>query len=81
MVWAGRRLTASGHPPRVPIFPSAIALLLGFSALATAAGAAGWLGGTVAPVYVGSLMALLVASVLVLAVFLVLLARIAQRKL
>ena len=70
-----------GHPPRVPIFPTAIALLLGFSALATAAGAAGWLDGTVAPVYVGSLMALLVASVLVLAVFLVLLARIAQRTL
>jgi len=81
MVWAGRRLTAGGHPPRVPIFPTAIALLLGFSALATAAGAAGWLDGTVAPVYVGSLIALLVASVLVLAVFLVLLARIAQRKL
>jgi hypothetical protein len=74
-------LTASGHPPRVPIFPTAIALLLGFSALATAAGAAGWLDGAVEPVYVGSLIALLVASVLVLAVFLVLLARIAQRKL
>ena len=81
MVWSGRSLTVRGHPPRVPIFPTAIALLLGFSALATAAGAAGWLDGTVAPVYVGSLMALLVASVLVLAVFLVLLARIAQRTL
>jgi hypothetical protein len=37
--------------------------------------------GAIAPVYVGSLIALLVASVLVLAVFLVLLARMAQRKL
>jgi hypothetical protein len=80
MVWAGRRLTVRGYPPRVPIFPAAITLLLGFSALATAAGAAGWLDGAVAPVYVGSLIGLLVASVLVLAVFLVLLARIAHDK-
>ncbi len=81
MAWAGRQLTVRGHAPRVPVFPTAIALLLGFSALATAAGAAGWLGETVAPVYAGSLMALLVASVLVLAVFVVLLARTAQQKL
>ena len=80
MVWMGRRLTARGHPPRVRVFPSAIALLLGCSALATAAGAAGWLDGTVGPVFVGSLIALLVASVLTLAVFLVLLARITHQK-
>jgi hypothetical protein len=80
MAWAGRRLTVRGHPPRVAIFPAVISLLLGLSALATAAGAVGWMGGAVAAIYVGSLIALLVASVLVLAVFLVLLARIAQRE-
>jgi hypothetical protein len=80
MVWAGRRLTLRGHPPRVPFFPAAIALLLGFSAVGVAAGAAGWLHESVAAAYVGSLFALLIASVLVLAVFLILLARLAQHK-
>jgi len=80
MVWAGRRLSLRGHPPRVPYFPAAITLLLGLSAVAAGAGAAGWLHESVAAAYVGSLIALLIASVLVLAVFLVLLARLAQHK-
>ena len=80
MAWTGRRLTLRGHPPRVPYFPAAIELLLGFSAVAAAVGAAGWLHESVAPVYVGTLIALLMASVLVLAVFLILLARLAQHK-
>ena len=79
MVWKGRRLTRMGYPPRVPYFPSAIALLLGVAALAVAAGAVGWLHATLVAAYVGSLIALLVASVLVLAVFLILLARLTQR--
>ncbi len=80
MVWTGRRLTLMGHPPRVPYFPSAIALLLAVSAVAAAAGAAGWLYGSIVPAYVGALIALLVASVLVLAVFLILLARLTQQQ-
>jgi hypothetical protein len=54
MVWTGRRLTLMGHPPRVPFVPSAIALLLGVSAAVVAAGAAGWLHGSVVPAYVGA---------------------------
>jgi peptidoglycan/LPS O-acetylase OafA/YrhL len=80
MMWKGRRLTMAGHPPRVPFFPTAIALLLGVSAAAAGAGAAGWLEQQVAPVYVGTLLALLVASSLVLAIFLILLARLAQQE-
>jgi hypothetical protein len=80
MAWTGRRLTLKGYPPRVPVFPAAITLLLGVAAAAVAAGAAGWLHAAVVPAYVGSLIALLVASALVLAVFLVLLARLAQRR-
>jgi hypothetical protein len=80
MIWTGRRLTIKGHPPRVPFFPTAIALLLGVSAVVAGAGAVGWLEQPIAPAYVGTLMALLVASSLVLAVFLILLARSAQRR-
>jgi len=78
MVLRGRRLTRRGHPPRVRVFPGAIAALLGLCALSLGAGAAGLLGDALVGVYVGSLVALLVASVSVLAVFLVLLARLAQ---
>jgi hypothetical protein len=80
MVRTDRRLTRMGHPPRVPFFPAAIALLLGVSAVVAAAGAAGWLHGSVVPAYVGTLIALLVVSVLVLAVFLILLARLTQHR-
>ena len=80
MGWAGRRLTLRGHPPRVPYFPAAITLLLVLSAVAAGAGAAGWLHESLVAAYVGSLMALLIASILVLAVFLILLARLAQHK-
>jgi len=80
MAWTGRRLTLRGHPPRVPVFPAAIALLLGAAAAVAAVGAVGGLHGAVVPAYVGSLIALLVASALVLAVFLILLARLAQHK-
>jgi hypothetical protein len=80
MAWTGRRLTRMGYPPRVGNFPSAIVLLLGVSAVAVGAGALGWLHGSVAAAYVGSLIALLVASALVLAVFLVLLARLTQNR-
>lgn len=51
------------------------ALVLGGSAVAAAAAAAGWLPRSVIPVYVGCLIALLIASVLVLTIFLMLLAR------
>ena len=79
MSWRGRRLTLNGHPPRVRYFPSAIAAVLGVATLASAAGAAGFWREATAAAYVGDLIALLMASVLVLAVFLVLLARLAQR--
>jgi hypothetical protein len=79
MAWTGRRLTRRGYPPRIPLFPSAIVLLLGFSAVATGAAAAGLLPRLIVPVYVGALIALLVASVLVLAIFLMLLARLTIR--
>jgi hypothetical protein len=55
-------------------------LLLIASAAGVAAGGAGWLHGAVVPAYVGSLIALLLVSAMVLAVFLILLARSAQRK-
>ena len=80
MLWAGRRLTLKGHPPRVPYFPATIALLLGVATTVAGAGAVGWLQQRVAPLYVGALIALLLASALVLAVFLILLARSAQSK-
>ncbi|BCT92925.1 hypothetical protein LYSHEL_19480 [Lysobacter helvus] len=80
MAWRGRRLTLRGFPPRVKFFPSAIFALLGVSAIATGAGAAGSLQASIVPAYVGSLIALLVVSALVLAIFLVLLARAAQQE-
>lgn len=79
MAWTGRRLTLNGYPPRVPYFPALVALLLGLSTIGVAAGAAGWLRVSAVAAYVGSLIALLAASVLVLAVHLVLLARLARR--
>jgi hypothetical protein len=79
MAWRGRRLTLRGYPPRVPFFPSAILGLLGVSVIATGAGAAGFLHASLVPAYVGSLIALLVVSALVLAIFLVLLARASQQ--
>lgn len=79
MAWTGRRLTRAGHPPRVRYFPATIAFLLGLTSIAMAAGAAGGLRGWITAAYVGTLIALLLASVLVLAVFLVLLARMTQR--
>lgn len=57
----------------------ALVLLLGGSAIVAAAGAAGWLRESVVPAYIGHLIALLLAAVMVLAVFLVLLARMTQR--
>ena len=80
MAWTGHRLTRTGHPPRVPYFPAAIALLLGGASVVTAAGAAGWLRGYIVPAYVGTLIALLLASAFVLAVFLVLLARMTRHE-
>ena len=80
MVARGRALTRRGHPPRVRYFPGAIAVLLGIATLALAAGAAGLLGRGLVATYVGGLVALLVASVSVLAVFLILLARLAQNR-
>jgi hypothetical protein len=68
-------LTRRGYPPRIPVFPAAVTLVLGVSALAVAVGAAGFLGPSIQLVYVGSLIALLVVSILALAIFLVLLAR------
>lgn len=79
MAWTGRRLSLAGHPPRVRYFPSTIVSLLGLFASLMVAGAAGGLRGSLVPAYVGTLIALLLASVLVLAMFLVLLARMTQR--
>lgn len=79
MAWTGRRLTRAGYPPRVRYFPATIVLLLGLASIAMAVGAAGGLHGSITAAYVGTLIALLLASALVLAVFLVLLARMTQR--
>lgn len=80
MAWTGRSLTRAGHPPRVRYFPATIVFLLGLTSIVMAAGAAGGLHGSLSAAYVGTLIALLLASVLVLAVFLVLLARMTQRR-
>ncbi|MCI4567967.1 hypothetical protein [Lysobacter sp. CFH 32150] len=80
MVHTGMRLTRGGYPPRIRWFPSTVALLLIVSSVCLAAGAVGGLRASVIPAYVGSLIALLLVSALVLAVFLILLARSAQRK-
>jgi hypothetical protein len=78
MVRTGLQLTRTGYPPRVPWFPSTVTLLLVVSTVCVAAGAVGWLRGSVAATYVGSLIALLLVSAMVLAVFLILLARLAK---
>ena len=80
MAWTGRRLTRAGHPPRVRYFPVTIVFLLGLASIVMAAAAAGGLRESIVAAYVGTLIALLLASVLVLAVFLVLLARMTQRR-
>lgn len=80
MVRASLRLTRRGYPPRIPWFPSTVVLLLSTSALGVAAGAAGWLTEALVPAYVGTLIALLLASAMVLAVFLILLARLTQHE-
>ncbi|KGQ19007.1 hypothetical protein LF41_97 [Lysobacter dokdonensis DS-58] len=79
-VRAGRRLTREGFPPRVPFFPFALVSLLTLAGLAAGIGALGGWGAALVPVYAGCLLALLLASVLVLAIFLVLLARAARRE-
>ena len=64
----------------MPYFPAAIVLLLGGASVVTAAGAVGWLGDFLVAAYVGTLIALLLASAFVLAVFLVLLARMTRHE-
>jgi hypothetical protein len=80
MAWTGGRLTRDGFPPRVRYFPATIVLLLGLASIVMAVGAVGGLRGSITAAYVGTLIARLLASVLVLAVFLVLLARMTQRR-
>lgn len=80
MVLTSQRLTRKGFPPRIPWFPSTVVLLLIASGAGVAAGAAGRLRGALVAAYVGSLIALLLVSAMVLAVFLILLARSAQRR-
>jgi len=75
MSLAGRRLARRGFPRRVPGVPAALFLLLACAAIVDALGAMGRLGDWLAFAYVGSLLALLVAAVLALCVFLILLAR------
>ena len=72
---AGRRLTRAGYPPRVPFFPLTLTCLLTAAAIASGLGAFGVLGEDIVPVFAGCLFVLLLASVLVLAIFLILLAR------
>jgi len=80
MVGTGLRLTRRGFPPRIRWFPSTVVGLLIASAIAVAAGAAGWLHGAVVAAYAGTLLALLLVSAMVLAVFLILLARLTQQR-
>jgi len=75
MSLAGRRLARRGFPRRVPGVPTALFLLLACATIVDALGAVGRLGDWLAFAYVGSLLALLVAAVLALCVFLILLAR------
>jgi len=79
MARSGHRLTRGGYPPRVKGFPALLVLVLSIAALATGAAAMGVWPDALAAVYVGGLLALLFASALVLAIFLVLLARTARR--
>ena len=79
MANSGRRLTRSGYPPRVKGFPALLVIVLSVAALTTGAAAFGAFPDSLVAVYVGALLALLFASALVLAIFLVLLARTARR--
>ena len=79
MATSGRRLTRRGYPPRVKGFPALLVAVLSIAALATGASAAGAWPDWRAAVYVGALLALLFDSALVLAIFLILLARAARR--
>ena len=79
MATSGRGLTRRGFPPRVKGFPALLVFVLALAALATGATALGAWPDASAAVYVGALLALLFASALVLAIFLVLLARTARR--
>jgi len=72
---AGRRLTRRGFPPRVPGFPTVLFSLLGLAVIADLVAALGLSGPRAAFPYVGSLVAMLIAAVAALCVFLVLLAR------
>ena len=72
---AGRRLTRAGFPPRVPYFQLTLTCLLTVAAIATGIGVFGVWGDAIVPVFAGALFILLLASVLVLAIFLILLAR------
>ena len=74
------RLAPDARRLSAPRAADSIGVLLVVATLATGAGAAGWLRLALVPAYVGSLLALLLVSALVLAIFLVLLARSAQRK-
>lgn len=74
-VRAGRKLTRAGFPPRVPFFPFTLTSLLTVAAIAATVGALGGWGDALVAAYAGCILALLLASVLVLAIFLVLLAR------
>lgn len=79
MATSGRRLTRRGFPPRVRGFPALLACVLAVATIATGAAALGAWPNALIGVYVGALLALLFASALVLAIFLVLLARAARR--
>ena len=79
MATSGRRLTRRGFPPRVKGFPALLVLVLAIAAIATGATAVGAWPHALVAIYVGALLALLFASALVLAIFLVLLARAARR--
>ena len=78
-VRTGRRMTRNGFPPRVPFFPFALASLLSIAGVALGIGATGAWGRSLMAAYAGGLIALLLASTMVLAIFLILLARHAHR--
>ena len=80
MVSTSLHLTRRGYPPRIPWFPSTVVLLLIAAAAGVALGAVGWLHEAVVPAYVGALIGLLLVSAMVLAVFLILLARLTRHK-
>jgi membrane protein implicated in regulation of membrane protease activity len=59
----------------VPYFPLTLTCLLTVASIATGIGVFGVWGDAIVPVFAGALFILLLASVLVLAIFLILLAR------